>query len=130
MPELIYLAAPYSSPDPAVEDERCRIVSDVAGILIVRTGCEVFSPITHSHPLNRMAQRYAEVKGMPWQPSYDFWLRFDFRVLDIADYLSILRLDGWRESVGIKRELERFGKRFPTERRRISYYDYSDFFSL
>ena len=128
MPELIYLAAPYSHKDPKVEDERYRIVTEVAGILIVKTGCEVFSPITHSHPLNRGAMRYGDVKNARWKPTYDFWLQFDFRMLDLADWIYILKLDGWRESIGVEKELERFLKRQPFSR--IKWLRYSDVFNL
>jgi hypothetical protein len=136
MPELIYLAAPYSHKDPKVENERYRIVTEVASILIVKTGCEVFSPITHSHLLNRMAIRYGTVKNARWHPTYDFWLQFDFRMLDLADWLYILKLDGWQESNGIAAEKERFILSWSKTNhrvnimKRIKYIAHSDFFKL
>jgi hypothetical protein len=108
MPELIYLACPYSSEYPIVEDGRYELVTKVAAVLIVKTGCEVFSPITHAHLINRLANRYALEEGLNWMPTYDFWLRFDYHMLDIADWLYILKLKGWKESKGIKMEEQRF----------------------
>jgi hypothetical protein len=109
MPELIYLACPYSSEFPIVEDGRYELVTKVAGALIVETACEVFSPITHSHHINRAAVRYAlENAEDPWLPTYDFWLQFDYHMLDIADWLYILTLKGWRDSTGIALEWNRF----------------------
>lgn len=108
MPELIYLACPYSNDDPLVEDARYQLVTKVAAALIVKTGCEVFSPITHSHLINRLAVRYALEEGESWGPTYDFWLRFDYHMLDVADWLYILTLVGWSESKGIQLERTRF----------------------
>ena len=108
MPELIYLACPYSDADPLVEDARYQLVTKVAAALIVKTGCEVFSPVTHSHLINRLAVRYALEEGESWVPTYDFWLRFDYHMLDIADYLYVLKLKGWQKSKGIMMELDRF----------------------
>jgi hypothetical protein len=111
MPELIYLACPYSSEDPLVEDARYQLVTKVAGALIVETACEVFSPVTHSHLINRLANRYALEEGLDWVPTYDFWLAFDYHMLDIADWLYILKLKGWNISKGIALEEGRFVQR-------------------
>lgn len=108
MPELIYLACPYSDADPLVEDARYQLVTKVAAALIVKTGCEVFSPITHAHLINRLAVRYAVEEGESWVPTYDFWLRFDYHMLDIADWLYVLKLNGCTRSKGINMELDRF----------------------
>jgi hypothetical protein len=108
MPELIYLAAPYSDKDPKVEEARYNLVTRVAAALIVKSGCEVFSPITHSHHMNIMAQRYAMEEGESWCPTYDFWLQFDYHMLDIADWLYVLMLKGWDTSKGILEEKKRF----------------------
>ena len=110
MPELIYLACPYSSEFPIVEDGRYQLVTRVAAALIVKTGCEVFSPVTYSHLINRLANRYALEEGIDWVPTHDFWLQFDYHMLDIADWLYILKLDGWQESKGIQMEIDRFVK--------------------
>jgi hypothetical protein len=109
MPKLIYLACPYSSEDPLIEDARYQIVTRVAGALIVETACEVFSPITHSHLINRAANRWSiEQAEDPWVPTYDFWMTFDYHMLDIANWLYILKLEGWRDSKGIQLEVDRF----------------------
>lgn len=47
---MIYLASPYTHPDPAVRQRRfdaaCR-----AAAQMIRAGSMVFSPVVHSHPL-------------------------------------------------------------------------------
>lgn len=125
MPELIYLACPYSDADPLVEDARYQLVTKVAACLIVKTGCEVFSPITHSHLINRLANRYALEEGESWVPTYDFWLTFDYHMLDVADWLYVLTLEGWESSKGIQMEVERFLLYKPLLRlKHIKYWDY------
>jgi nucleoside 2-deoxyribosyltransferase len=91
---IIYLASPYSHPDPAVREQRfhaaCR-----AAVALLHAGRVVFSPIAHSHPL---AQH-----GLPgnWQ----FWERYDRAFLERCDEVVVLMLDGWEESVGVQAEI-------------------------
>ena len=46
----IYLAGPYSHPDPTVRAIRFHKLNDKAAELL-RAGNLVFSPISHSHPI-------------------------------------------------------------------------------
>jgi nucleoside 2-deoxyribosyltransferase len=91
---IIYLASPYSHPDPAVREQRfhaaCR-----AAVALLHAGRVVFSPIAHSHPL---AQH-----GLPgnWQ----FWERYDRAFLERCDEVVVLMLDGWEESFGVQAEI-------------------------
>ena len=59
---MIYLASPYSHPDPAVRKERFHAACQARAELI-RAGWIVFSPIVHSHPLVE--------HGVP--TTWDFW---------------------------------------------------------
>ena len=47
---IIYLAAPYSHPDPGVRERRFRAINRAAAALIAE-GRIVFSPISMSHPI-------------------------------------------------------------------------------
>ena len=91
---IIYLASPYSHPDPAVREQRfhaaCR-----AAVALLHAGRVVFSPIAHSHPL---AQH-----SLPgnWQ----FWEQYDRKFLERCDEVVVLMLDGWEESVGVQAEI-------------------------
>lgn len=103
--ELIYLACPYSHPfSREVEAARYELATRAAAYLARTTDCTVFSPITHSHPINLAIyhQDRSAAKG------YDYWLSIDFKIVDIADWFYILQLDGWETAHGIKRELKRF----------------------
>lgn len=91
---MIYLASPYSHPDPAVRAQRFRAACRAA-VALLHAGHVVFSPITHSHPL---AQH-----GLPgnWQ----FWERYDREFLQRCDEVVVLMLPGWRKSVGVQAEI-------------------------
>lgn len=91
---MIYLARPYSHPDPAVRQERFAAACRAAAELI-RRGHVVFSPVAHSHAI---AQH-----GLPLD--WRFWSRHDRRYLEACDEVAVLMLDGWRESVGVRAEI-------------------------
>ena len=92
---LAYLASPYSDTDPAVQHRRYLDACDAAAALMAR-GRMVLSPIAHTHPI---ARRGALPTG------FDFWQRFDRRLIAACDELWVLRIDGWRESVGVRAEI-------------------------
>ena len=91
---MIYLAQPYSHPDPAVRERRYEAACRATAALM-RAGLIVFSPIAHSHPLTRY--------GLPgdWQ----FWERYDRAHLEVCTCLAVLMLDGWKGSKGVQSEI-------------------------
>jgi hypothetical protein len=94
MAELIYLASPYSHPDPAMRELRYKQACEVAALLM-RDGHLVYSPIAHSHPLTAY--------GLP--ANWDYWRRLDEEMIRRCDALAVLRLPGWEQSVGVQAEL-------------------------
>ena len=92
----IYLACPYSDPDPSVRDSRV-LAADMAAASLMEQGHIVFSPLSHSHPISRFC------KVDP--TDHDFWLRQDLAWLRHCDELLVLTLDGWEGSKGIKTEI-------------------------
>ena len=94
MAELIYLASPYSHPNPAKRQWRYELACKVAALLM-RDGHLVYSPIVHSHPLTRFR--------LPAE--WDYWRRLDEEMLRRCDALAVLRLPGWEQSVGVQAEL-------------------------
>ena len=91
---MIYLASPYTHPDPAVVEQRFEAVCRMAADLI-RQGKTVFSPIAHSHSICRY--------GLPgdWQ----FWKQHDREYLSACDEVVVLKLEGWQESHGVQAEI-------------------------
>jgi len=92
---VIYLASPYSHPDPAIREARfdaaCRATAEH-----LRAGRVVFSPIAYGHPLTAHGLR----------GDWSFWERFDRNVISRCDSVLVLMLDGWQESVGVRAEID------------------------
>ena len=97
---MIYLASPYSHPDPQVKRERfeavCRIAAD-----LMNAGEIVFSPIAHTHPIALAG----ELPG-DWQ----YWERYDREILEMiaaaGGRLVVANIDGWHKSKGVMAEVQ------------------------
>ena len=90
----IYLASPYSHPDPAVRLRRYRAVRD-ATTWLLRRRLWVYSPIVHCHDLATSAELPTD---------FTFWAEYNYVMIDRADMLYVLTLDGHAESVGVAGE--------------------------
>lgn len=90
----IYLASPYSSPDPKVRTQRFlaaeRLVADH-----LRQGVTLYSPIVYCHEI---ACRY----HLPFDVS--FWWTHNENMLKSATELWVYDLPGWEDSKGVARE--------------------------
>jgi hypothetical protein len=93
---MIYLASPYSSPDPRVRQERFLLACQAVGTILKR-GYIVFSPVVHSHPV-------AMECDLP--TDWPFWERIDLAYLWKSSWLWVLMLDGWEHSHGVKVEID------------------------
>lgn len=93
----IYLACPYSDPDPAVRETRFQAVNRIAARLI-REEHIVFSPISMTHPI----ALNGELPG-----TWEFWEAQDISFIEWCDLLVVAMLPGWEQSVGIKGEMKR-----------------------
>jgi len=91
---VIYLASPYSHPDPAVRQWRFEAACQATATMI-RDGRPVFCPVVHSHPLTHY--------GLP--TDWRFWERYDRVYMAASREFAILALDGWKESQGIRAEV-------------------------
>jgi hypothetical protein len=96
---MIYLASPYSHPDPQVREQRFHAASAAAAVLM-RAGHQVFSPIAHGHPLTQ--------HGLPGD--WRFWEPHARWCLERCDEVVVLMLDGWEASQGVQAEIELAGK--------------------
>ena len=91
---MIYMASPYSHPDPAVRQRRFEAACQ-ATVALMRAGLHIFSPLTHSHPLTRYG-----LAG-----DWKFWEPYDRAHLEACGVLAVLMLDGWKESTGVQAEI-------------------------
>lgn len=92
---MIYVASPYTHADPAVRRQRFQDVCHHVAQRMLQ-GAVVYSPIVHSHPITERFKL-----PMDWA----FWARFDRSMIQRADALEVLMLDGWCRSVGVTAEI-------------------------
>ena len=93
-----YLACPYTSPLPAIREYR-HTMATIAAAMLFHFGIPVFSPLSHSVPLER-ALTGGEQADYPW-------LELDESVIyRWAQRLCILTLDGWSASPGVQQEFD------------------------
>lgn len=92
---MIYLASPYSHPDPEVLASRADEVAKIASDLM-RDGSYVFCPIAHTHAI----AEYGLPKG------WDFWEGYDREYLNFCEELVVALMDGWQDSTGVNAEIK------------------------
>jgi hypothetical protein len=88
---MIYLASPYSSPDPLIMRTRFLLAEQVTAQLLGERK-HVYSPIVHCHEL---AMKYK----LP--TDFEFWKKYNFDFLRRADTFYVLEIDGWETSKGV-----------------------------
>lgn len=93
---MYYLASPYNHASAEVRQERYEAAVRALAELL-HHGKITFSPIVHHHPVACLRDL-----GRGW----DFWKKVDTEYLKRCDVLVVLTLDGWRESVGVRAEIE------------------------
>ena len=93
---MIYLASPYSHENYAVMERRFELTCAVVAAMVKRTFI-IYSPIVHFHPV-------AERHDLP--RDFAFWERLNLGMLEKADQLFVLELDGWKTSKGVTAEIE------------------------
>lgn len=92
-----YLASPYSHPDEDVREAR-YLEALKATAWLLQNKIWVHSPIVHCHEL-------AKLYRLP--KDANFWMDYNFAVLERASELLILTIDGWQSSHGIRQEYDR-----------------------
>lgn len=105
---MIYVASPYSHPDPIVREQRYDAACAAATVLM-RAGHSVFSPIVHGHPLT--------LHGLPGD--WPFWEPHARWHLERCDEVVVLMLDGWDASQGVQAEIA-----IATELGKVVWYRY------
>ncbi len=95
----IYIATPYSHPDEKVRLARFDAANRKAAELMLK-GYAVFSPISHSHPITA----YIPPEDVD---NWEFWKGQDIPLLEWADELWVMEVDGWKESIGVQDEIKR-----------------------
>lgn len=113
MNKVIYIASPYSNPDPNVIEENYRKVAELSAELCSQ-GMVVLSPIVYGHTL-------LSFKEMP--NDWAFWTNFCLSLLSKCDELWVYKMEGWDKSTGVKGEIEFATNNFIP----VKYIDYEYF---
>ena len=93
---MIYVASPYSSPDPIVQNRRAHQVIDFCARGI-RKGFVFLSPIAYAHNL-------ACDHNLP--KDANSWMAFNLALLRRSEAVYVVCLHGWMESQGVGIELK------------------------
>lgn len=92
---MIYLAAPYTHPDPAIQQARFEAITAKAASLM--RASLVFSPITYGHPFGQLGLMKTD---------HETWTDFNRYMLNACHSMYLLPLPGWRQSKGVAWELD------------------------
>ena len=92
---LVYLAAPYTDPNPVVRQERLGQINLAAAVLMA-SGYLVYSPVSHG-------QAIATAAKLP--TNWGYWGKHCETILSACSSVMVLRLAGWGESEGLQQEL-------------------------
>jgi Domain of unknown function (DUF1937) len=98
---IIYLACPYTDPDPSVRERRFHAATRAAASLI-KEGYIVYSPITMTHPIDIVLTGDTTTLGS------DYWVNFDQAFMDLCSEIIVLKIGGWDKSSGVQREIRYF----------------------
>lgn len=94
---FIYLASPYSHPNPQVRRQRYLQTAKFCATIAEEGNVFLFSPIVHWHDI---------VASFDLPETADYWIRYNRCMQRAAYKLWVLQLDGWRESIGVQKEIE------------------------
>lgn len=93
---MIYLASPYSHPEPAVRQRRYEQTM-AAQAYLLRRGEHVYSPIVACHPM-------ALAHDLPTDA--EWWAEYNLDMLKRCSDVYVLCLFGWEDSKGVAQEIE------------------------
>lgn len=100
MKNLVYLAAPYSNPDPKVRKWRWHAANLAASILMTQRRLNVFSPISTAH--------ISEAYRLPTDAA--FWYDYNRAFIEHSHLMVVLRVEGWQQSKGVAGEIKLAGE--------------------
>ena len=92
---FIYIASPYTDPDPRVREKRYLQVSYYVVALLARHKFP-YSPIVSNHHL--------ALEFDLTHTALD-WMAYNFAMLSSASELHVLQLPGWEKSTGVLAEM-------------------------
>lgn len=93
---MIYLASPYSHPDPVIKKTRFLLAEQCTASLM-NQGVLVWSPIVMCYDIT---QKF----DLP--DDAEFWKRYNYDFIRRSDGIYVLDIEGWQESKGVQMEIK------------------------
>ncbi len=93
-----YISNPYNGTEEQKE-QRARLAAEVCGKLL-KKGIFAWSPIVHNHAMMKVYDQFS------LEERKELVLEFDFSLLQEAQGMIVLTIDGWKESYGVNKEIE------------------------
>lgn len=91
---LGYLASPYTTTDVGLQERRYWHAMS-ATMQLMKAGIHVLSPLALGWPLETVMGK----------TNWEDWKQYDADLISRADYIVVLMLNGWRNSVGVQEEV-------------------------
>lgn len=96
--KMAYLGSPYAHNNLCITHRRYELAL-MSTIELMNEGHHVYSPIVHNHYVNLLGGPKSGWKG-------HFWHDYDLHMLSLCDYMIVLKLVGWEDSVGLMGEIK------------------------
>ena len=102
-----YFAHPYTARDkdgnlvPAAEEANFHL-SNMRAAELLKRGFNVYSPISHTHPIHRACPDFLK------NHEHEMWYHLDNQIIARVRWDGIILAPGWDKSSGCKGELELF----------------------
>jgi hypothetical protein len=93
-----YISNPYSGTEEQNES-RAQIAARVCGFLLKRR-IHAWSPIVHNHAMMKTFNQFT------LEERRSLILDFDFSLLKSSKGMIVLKMDSWRDSYGVKAEID------------------------
>lgn len=93
-----YISNPYNGTEEQKE-YRAKVAAEVCGKLLKR-GVNAWSPIVHNHAMMKSYNEFT------LEQRRTLILDFDFSLLLASSGMIVLKIDGWKESYGVGKEIE------------------------
>lgn len=93
---MTYLASPYSSYNVLLRNRRARASARVAAILFDRGEFAV-----PAIALGKSFNEYTKEQAEDWNT----WSEYDKELIRCCDSVTVICMDGWKESIGVQAEI-------------------------
>lgn len=103
---LIYLACPYTDENDMVEwDRKDKAIRICAKLMNALPNDSVLCPIIQGHEVKWWIIESKPREEIKFPPA-EFWYDKDIQILAQCSALYVLCLDGWKDSTGVRMEID------------------------